>query len=80
MIVNIQAPEHSKLRPISWFPTAPGSVVAIVFALSSSANVVNGVIAVTLDWAVNTVIYWGMWEIVCVWMKKLKLTRKPTVL
>ena len=81
MIVSIYAPRDSILRPTFWYPTFPGTIVAIVFALSSDANnVVNGVVTVALDWAVNTVIYWGMWEIVCMGMRKIKLTHKPTVL
>lgn len=80
MIVSIYAPRDSILRPTFGYPTLPGSIVAIIFVLSSDANVVNGVVAVALDWAVNTVIYWGMWEIVRVGIKKIRPTHKPTVL
>jgi hypothetical protein len=80
MIVSIYAPRDSILRPTFLFPTLPGAIVAAVFALSSDANVVNGVITVALDWAVNTVIYWGIWEIVWLGIKAIKPAHKPTVL
>jgi hypothetical protein len=78
MIVSIYAPKDSKLGTISWYPTFPGTVVAIVYALAATPMGFNGVITVALDWAVNTVIYWGMWEIACAGMKKIKPTPKPT--
>jgi hypothetical protein len=53
-------------------PTFPGVAVAFIFILSSDANIINGVIAVVLGWAVNTVFYWGMWEIGRVGIKKIK--------
>jgi len=75
MIGSAYSPRDSKFVQILLVPTFPGVAVAFVFILSSDANIINGITAVVLGWAVNTAFYWGMWEIVRVGIKKIKTRR-----
>ena len=75
MICSVHFPKDPKLAQILLVPTFPGVAAAFIFILSSDANIINGVIAVILGWAVNTALYWGIWEVMRVGIMKIKTRR-----
>jgi hypothetical protein len=71
MVAMDHFPTLSNPHMIFFATLLPGLFVFGLFVLSSDASLFNGVIALALAWAVNTIFYYVFWRIALVAKRKI---------